>query len=96
MTLFCLNLTEERRVLLEQISNIKDYSSFNKSQIITAGLSMLVANDLIEKDPKEPINLFMPENEIHKYLNDNIKNKDLEKKLKEWTRIFNGYQESIT
>jgi len=96
MTLFCLNLTSERKALLEQIISIKDYAGFNKSQIITAGLTMLVANDQIEKDPKEPINLFMPEKEIHKYIKDNINNKDLEKKLKEWTRIYNGYQQTIT
>jgi len=89
MTLFCLNLTSERKALLEQLMNLEDYRSFTKSDIFTAGLSMLLENDKEEKDATEPINFYMKDSEIFKYCEAHKDDKDFDNKMKLWVRTFN-------
>jgi len=90
LTLFCLNLTSERKALLEQLMRIEDYRTFNKSDIFTAGLNMLLENEREEKDPTEPINFYMKDEDIFKYCEAHKDDKDFDKKMKIWVNNFNA------
>jgi len=91
LTLFCLNLTTERKALLEQLMRIEDYRNFTKSDIFTAGLTILLENERMEKDPTEPINLYMSEGEIFKYCEAHNDDKEFDKKMKQWVNNFNTF-----
>jgi len=93
MTLFTLSLNDKRKNQFEYIENIPEYVKLPRSEIIDLGLQMIINASKEPQRPQiqgEPVDFFMLEDDIYKYVEDNKESEKLDLKIKQWVRIFNA------